>query len=422
MKINKNRIFQLNSKLINKQKELFDEKDYIELRDIGNGGSFKVTLIYHIEKEELFVTKFPLMNDEIEADKLINRQIKNNELINHPFLPKFYGKVQNQRKVVFEFIKGNSLSNIHNIKLTKNDKLSILFKLMISIQYLHENNLVFRDLKPENIILDDNKLPILIDFDRMVNMNFISDEQNFTSDFSNVFMAPEVNKGEYSYECDIYSIGMLIKYMMNDFVDDDKLKKMYIKCTNEDPKERPSILNLILIFFLSYHIEILKTDQYNQLSEYFISLIQSSSDKIIEQIDNDNICILADLFENNSKFPFDINKTIHYYTIAANKKCILAQFKLAYIYYENQDLKNAIYYYTLSAEQGHVKSQYILGIIYLDKKSIFYDVQKGIHYCSKAANQNYIDALYKLGLLYYKGEEVPLNYDLAISYLKQVIN
>lgn len=83
----------------------FDTNDYIILRNIDYGSSFAVDLIYHFEKEELFALKRPNTND-CGIKKLVEREIGNYTKLNHPFIPKYYGKVKNNNSFIFEFING----------------------------------------------------------------------------------------------------------------------------------------------------------------------------------------------------------------------------------------------------------------------------------------------------------------------------
>lgn len=97
-------------------------------------------------------------------------------------------------------------------QLSYNDKILIIFELMIVIEFLHRNHFIYRDLKPNNVMIDENKTAVLIDFDRMI--QFKDRKYTYTNDFSSLFIAPEVNLENYSYECDIYSLGLIMFYII----------------------------------------------------------------------------------------------------------------------------------------------------------------------------------------------------------------
>ena len=215
-KLNNNRLTQINSfnekARITSAIENFDEDEFIELREIGRTTSSIVFLIYHIEREELFVLKKFFTNNN-EYSKLRNRENSNYSKLCHPFLSKFYGVIKNKNYSIIEYINGQTLLEIEQLHLSMNDKITIIFELILIFLYLHKYNFIYRDLKPNNIMIDKNKNAVLIDFDRMISLSKDDDEMH-TQDFSSIFVAPEVNFGEPSYKSDIYSLGQMIHYIM----------------------------------------------------------------------------------------------------------------------------------------------------------------------------------------------------------------
>ena len=131
--------------------------------------------------------------------------------------------------------------------------------MMIIIEYIHLNKLIYRDLKPNNFILNEKKSLILIDLDRMIENKF----QNSTKSFFHKYCAPEVcESDDYSFEVNIYSLGLLIYFIFFEkdpkIVFDDsfkpiqfpfhefptqysKLKDMCENCTQSLPEKRPNI-------------------------------------------------------------------------------------------------------------------------------------------------------------------------------------
>lgn len=93
-KLNQNQNTKTNfSKENNKSFEIkvWNKKEYIELGTYGSGSSFCIELIYHIERRELFGIKKPYWFNDIEIEKLTNREIQNYKNLKHPLLPKLYG-------------------------------------------------------------------------------------------------------------------------------------------------------------------------------------------------------------------------------------------------------------------------------------------------------------------------------------------
>ena len=158
----------------------------------------------------------------------------------------------------------------------------------------------------------------------------------------------------------------------------------------------------------------------------------------------------------------DIQKAIHYFTLASIQHFVLAQYYLGMIYIENiyinQNINKSIYYFTLSANQNYYKSQFILGVLYSQglfvKKDMikaidyfiqsstnfdgssfivvyFYqegkyvekDILKSINYYKNASSFNNQYAKNNLGIIYKYGYEkkIEKNIGLSITYFKEAI-
>ena len=81
--------------------------------------------------------------------------------------------------------------------------------------YLHKNRICHRDIKPENFLLykeDDDTHIKLIDFGlaKRVEPNEIMNKPNGTP----YYIAPEVLKGSYTTQCDIWSMGVIMYIML----------------------------------------------------------------------------------------------------------------------------------------------------------------------------------------------------------------
>lgn len=56
-----------------------------------------------------------------------------------------------------------------NVHFDVEDKFTIIFELIMIINYFHKNGFIYRDLRPNNIIIDENKNAFFFfDFDQMI--------------------------------------------------------------------------------------------------------------------------------------------------------------------------------------------------------------------------------------------------------------
>jgi calcium-dependent protein kinase len=93
---------------------------------------------------------------------------------------------------------------------------SIMTKLCLAVNHLHQLQICHRDIKPENCLyLSPNSELKLADFG--LSVKFRAD--NFGKMTSMVgtpyYMAPEVFKGRYSKECDVWSLGVVMFLLLS---------------------------------------------------------------------------------------------------------------------------------------------------------------------------------------------------------------
>ena len=83
--------------------------------------------------------------------------------------------------------------------------------LLLSIEYLHSNNVVYRDLKPENSVVDSKGKVYLIDMGTAKELSTESFFKTFTIIGTPHYMAPQVFEGNgYSFEVDLWSLGCML--------------------------------------------------------------------------------------------------------------------------------------------------------------------------------------------------------------------
>ena len=457
-----------------------DEDKIIRLQGIGSTNSSRIELIYHIEKEQLFVLKF--FYNFSESNKLFRREFSNYKKVNHPSIPRFYGKGQIDGNIclIIEYIKGMSLCSINKMSLSIEEKINLIFEIMSIIEYFQNQHLIYRDLKPSNFIIDEYKRLILIDFDRMIGIDE-QNRENATMDLNNIYQAPELLDGSftnYSYKEDVYSLGLLIYFILFEkepqLMKDEKTNKVIFpfhelpqelcklcdicqKCTFQEPEKRSTITEIIDYFYFEFIPSIEKKiisfdltkviQQFNenhffpywslfyeyensdfkkQLDKFYEQItIDSNAKKFIEQYSyqlniNHLIGQFSVIWHYSDDFIIDnINKFIHYFTISSDRNNPLAQFNLGLIYTEipvKRDINKAIHYYELAAKQNHAIAQNNLGMIYYEGKYIKPDINKAIQYFTLAASQNILNSFYNLGYIYSDNNSIELNINKAIYY------
>ncbi|CAK7566197.1 MAG: Serine/threonine-protein kinase [Sporothrix epigloea] len=84
-------------------------------------------------------------------------------------------------------------------------------ELILAIEHLHDNNIVYRDLKPENILLDANGHIALCDFG-LSKANLTKNDTTNTFCGTTEYLAPEVllDEAGYTKMVDFWSLGVLV--------------------------------------------------------------------------------------------------------------------------------------------------------------------------------------------------------------------
>ena len=200
---------------------------YTFIRFIGEGYFSKVKLAYkNIEGES---RKYAI---KIVHKKRVNETLREeflNELsilstIDHPNVIKFYETYEDDHNyyLVMEYLEGGDIfKRIENIEGLDELFISkILHKIISAINYCHTIGIVHRDIKPENILFtdksDDSEIKI-IDFGLSRKFNTASDY--FMNSFIGTpyFVAPEVIKMKYDFNCDMWSIGATTYMLLTGF-------------------------------------------------------------------------------------------------------------------------------------------------------------------------------------------------------------
>jgi tRNA A-37 threonylcarbamoyl transferase component Bud32 len=179
-----------------------------------------------------------IMNKNKIKEKDLNFLIQERNymcLIKHPNIVSLVRDFEDEKCIYFvmEYFKGGDLAKyLGNIsKKEKNlEKLAAKIIKIIAqgVQYLNQFGIVHRDLKPENIVFekeDDIKSIKIIDLGVAITLPY--GKQSADPIGTLAFIAPEMyTHNSYSYKVDVWSIGILLYYLVSGGVlpfDDEKM-------------------------------------------------------------------------------------------------------------------------------------------------------------------------------------------------------
>ena len=466
-----------------KSNKKYDINDFVDIKYFSSN----VSLSFNLSNQLLYVLKSFNKNDD-ESMKYCQREIDFYKSINNQnfLFCKFYGTIEDRHNfiIVIEFIDGKTLENFildSKRKIDYNEKIKIIFLIIIAIEFVHNKDWILRDLKWDNIIIDVNHNPVFIDFDKTRKKSSQDNNELLTKIFgSEHFLAPEQYLiGDYSFMSDMYSVAMIIHFIINEKSYNDLLTIPYLnqlyesqksilsnkllcivpdeyqlifntykKCFDFSPDSRPNATELYYSVFNCVKYE----SKFKSLSEInhvrFGSSYISLGIRSFSQINFDINCdlkkiigllklglkykdvyaqiVVGKMHYHGTILPHDMNKCVYYFDLAANQdedkaSATLAQITLGAFYYKGiyikPDYPKCIHYFTLAANLNNDQAQLYLAAIYLEGKITKQDYNKAITYFKLAASNENVSALIFLGKFHYTGHIVRRDVGKSIYYL-----
>lgn len=139
--------------------------------------------------------------------------------LKHPNLINLFdlkADTQGDHWVVMEYVSGSSLEDVlasFPDGLPLGDVAEWLTGLVSGVAFMHERGIVHRDLKPSNVYRENGVVKI---GDVGLSKRLDSGRRQHTQSVGTVYyMAPEVAKGQYGPEVDVYSLGVMLYEMIS---------------------------------------------------------------------------------------------------------------------------------------------------------------------------------------------------------------
>lgn len=199
----------------------------IPLRDVytvsrtalGEGGFGKVSKGAHKTTGAIRAIK-NLPKKKTDADAFMRELAVSSEL-DHPNIVKLFEVYEDVRSyyMVMELCEGGELFDAILDKGTfyESEAASVLKQVLQGVNYMHKKGICHRDLKPENFMLAENckmedAIIKIIDFGIACKFE---PGQILTESYGTAFyVAPQVLKGKYNQQCDIWATGVLLYILL----------------------------------------------------------------------------------------------------------------------------------------------------------------------------------------------------------------
>ncbi|XP_073269888.1 phototropin-1 [Primulina huaijiensis] len=148
-------------------------KHFKPIKPLGSGDTGSVHLVELCETGHYFAMKAMDKNVMLNRNK-VHRACAEREILDvldHPFLPALYASFQTKTHIclITDYYPGGELFILLDrqpTKVLREDAVRFYAaEVVVALEYLHFQGIIYRDLKPENILLQNNGHVSLTDFD-----------------------------------------------------------------------------------------------------------------------------------------------------------------------------------------------------------------------------------------------------------------
>jgi serine/threonine protein kinase len=213
--------------------------DFEVLKVVGEGSFGKVMKVKRKEDKQVLAMKM-LKIENYPGDPFAEQKILEN--LNHPFIVKLFCSFQENGYLYLcmDYAEHGDLF-FHLRKLERfSEEIACFYlaEIILALDYLHRNQIVYRDLKPENILLDADGHIKIGDLglakSGITSMGGVDSEGIKAQTFCGTpqYLAPEILKGvEHGFAVDWWSAGIVLYEMLTGSVPfySDNRNEMYLQ-------------------------------------------------------------------------------------------------------------------------------------------------------------------------------------------------
>ena len=199
-------------------------QDFQALKLLGTGSFGRVLLVKYLANNTLYAMKIlnkaqiKLKHQEEHTKTERDLMVK----INSPFIVniKFAFQDDSRLYIVSDFMQGGDMFyHLHyNKKFDEPRAKFYIIELILGLEFLHKNSMIYRDLKPENILMDPTGHLKISDFGLSKILDS-PEEKAYTLCGTPQYLAPEIlkNKG-YDKSVDWWSLGCFLYEMLTGYL------------------------------------------------------------------------------------------------------------------------------------------------------------------------------------------------------------
>ena len=369
---------------------------------------------------------------------------------NHPNIVKVHAVFEenNTGYMVMSYEHGLSLKDkiADKNKLTENELLTIVFKILDGLKIVHDNGFIHRDIKPDNIYLIENGEPVLLDFGS-ARYTLGVKSKSITSIISQGY-APleqyEALSNDIGPWTDIYSVGATLYRCATGITPMDPLTRSNaVLRKKKDPYV--SIRDLLdnnysdrFCFAIDHALKLKHEDRPVSISKW---LDDFSNDNFAS---NGNIAgeSVTDVYippkasiKTSSKYYLFITAAISIFII-----CVLGfyiyskqhdiydndEILAAYEKYMQTDFYNALPIIKKYSDKGNIRAKFLLAMLHMQGYATNYDDDLAIKLIQEIELDTELEssngelwAKTNLGLMYLGGWSVEKNQELALKLTRE---
>jgi len=196
-------------------------KNYEFISMLGHGAFGKVRLYRDRNYKDLLFAIKTLKKEGIPEYQfnLLKSEVSILSDLDHPNIVKYFGTFEDDYyiHILMEYLKGHDLNKIINLKkytgFEEKDMAKIIQQLLKALSFIHSKGIVHRDIKPENILFSNKKDYSTL---KLIDFGLATTKRDRKTVGTPFFMSPEMIKGDSCPKSDIWSVGIIVYYMLTE--------------------------------------------------------------------------------------------------------------------------------------------------------------------------------------------------------------